>query len=90
MEPFGRTFLEIVPNELLRYNDQFDDPTLPGTMVVTVRLRKVLNGTDLTITQEGIPDMIPLEFCYVGWQQSLEYLANLVEPNIPDQASKSS
>jgi len=84
-EAFGGTYLDVVPNELLRYNDQFEDPNLPGSMIVTVRFKKVMNGTELTITQEGIPDMIPVEFCYVGWQQSLSYLANLVEPDIPDQ-----
>lgn len=81
---FGGTYLELVPGELIRYNDQFDDPSLPGEMLVTIQMKEVANGTDLRIVQEGIPDSIPVEFCYVGWQQSLEYLAHLVEPNIPD------
>lgn len=81
---FGGTYLEVVPNERLRYNDQFDDPSLPGSMTVTVTMKAVASGTDLTIVQDGIPDMIPLDMCYLGWQQSLLYLANLVEPNIPD------
>lgn len=83
-ESFGGTYLELIPGELIRYNDQFDDPTLPGTMTVTIRMTKVLNGTELHIEQDGIPDIIPLEYCYVGWQQSLAHLAKLVEPHIPD------
>ena len=79
---FGGQYLELVPNERLRYTDSFDDPNLPGEMTVTVSLNKVLVGTELTITQEGVPDAIPVEACYVGWQQSLENLAKLVEPDI--------
>ena len=81
---FGGTYLELVPNERLRYNDQFDDPSLPGQMLVTVNLKAVLCGTELSIVQEGIPDMIPVEFCYLGWQESLNLLAHVVEPEIPD------
>ena len=83
---FGGTYLELKPNELIRYNDQFDDPNLPGQMLVTVRLKPVLCGTELHIEQTGIPDAIPLEFCYAGWQESLQLLALLTEPEIPDQA----
>jgi uncharacterized protein YndB with AHSA1/START domain len=81
-ESFGGRYLELVPNERLRYTDSFDDPNLPGEMTVTVSLRKVVVGTELTITQEGVPDPIPVEACYLGWQQSLENLAKLVEPDI--------
>lgn len=81
---FGGNYLELVPNERLRYTDVFDDPNLPGEMQVTVSLKPVSVGTDLTIVQEGIPDAIPLEACYLGWQQSLHALANLVEPHIND------
>lgn len=81
---FGGEFLELVPEEKIKYTDQFDDPNLPGTMIVTVILKKVSCGTEITITQEGIPDLIPTEHCYLGWQQSLKYLAKLVEPNIED------
>jgi uncharacterized protein YndB with AHSA1/START domain len=81
---FGGTYLELIPNEKLRYNDQFDDPNLPGTMEVTVTLRKVLCGTDVSIVQTGIPAAIPVEFCYAGWQESLVLLAQLVDPEIPD------
>ena len=84
VETFGGTYLELVPNERIRYNDQFDDPNLPGTMQVTVSLKAVMCGTELSIVQKGIPDMIPTEFCYLGWQESLSLLANVVEPNIPD------
>jgi uncharacterized protein YndB with AHSA1/START domain len=80
---FGGTYLELVPDTLLRYNDQFEDPNLPGTMEVTVKLKAVSCGTELTIVQEGIPEMIPLEMCYLGWQESLLQLAQLVEPDIP-------
>ncbi len=80
---FGGTYLELVPGERLRYNDQFDDPNLPGQMMVTVSLEAVLCGTDLSIVQEGIPAAIPVEMCYLGWQESLAQLANVVEPNIP-------
>jgi len=79
---FGGRYLELVPNERLRYTDSFDDPNLPGEMTVTVSLKKVMVGTELNITQEGVPDAIPVEACYVGWQQSLENLAKLVEPDI--------
>lgn len=81
---FGGEYLEIRPNEFLKYTDQFDDPNLPGQMITTIALRKVLCGTELTATQEGIPDAIPTEMCYLGWQESLEKLKRLVEPNIPD------
>jgi uncharacterized protein YndB with AHSA1/START domain len=81
-ESFGGRYLELVPNERLRYTDQFDDANLPGEMQVTVTLKKVLVGTDLSIVQEGVPDVIPLEACYLGWQESLRNLARLVEPNI--------
>jgi uncharacterized protein YndB with AHSA1/START domain len=83
---FGGTYLELVPNEKLRYNDQFDDPTLPGQMNVTITLRKVICGTEVNILQEGIPAAIPVEFCYLGWQESLALMAHLVEPEIPDGA----
>jgi uncharacterized protein YndB with AHSA1/START domain len=79
---FGGEFLELVPGERLRYTDKFDDPNLPGEIVVTVTLKKVLVGTEITIVQEGIPDVIPLEACYLGWQESLRNLAKLVEPEI--------
>jgi uncharacterized protein YndB with AHSA1/START domain len=81
---FGGEYLELVPNEKLRYTDKFDDPNLPGQMEVTVTLKKVAVGTDISIVQSGIPDMIPVEACYLGWQQSLENLARLAEPHIPD------
>ncbi len=80
---FGGEYLELVPNELLRYTDTFEDPNLPGTLQVTVRLQPVLVGTDLAIEQSGIPAVIPLEMCYLGWQESLAQLATLVEPQIP-------
>ncbi|MBN1985656.1 MAG: SRPBCC family protein [Prolixibacteraceae bacterium] len=81
---FGGEFLEIRPGELLKYTDRFDDPNLPGEMVTTVRLTQVSCGTELHIVQEGIPDAIPVEMCYLGWQESLEKLKKLVEPEIPD------
>jgi uncharacterized protein YndB with AHSA1/START domain len=81
---FGGEFLEIIPNELLKYTDQFDDPNLPGQMITTIKLKSVLCGTELIATQEGIPDSIPTEMCYLGWQESLDKLKRLVEPNIPD------
>ncbi len=81
---FGGEYLEIIPNELLKYTDQFDDPNLPGQMITTIQLKSVLCGTELFVTQEGIPDLIPTEMCYLGWQESLEKLKRLVEPNIPD------
>lgn len=83
---FGNKYLELKPNELIRYVDQFDDPNLPGEMNVTVSLKAVMCGTELSIVQEGIPDVIPTEMCYLGWQESLTMLANLVEPEIPDGA----
>jgi uncharacterized protein YndB with AHSA1/START domain len=79
---FGGEYKELVPGELLRYTDKFDDPNLPGEMQVTVSLRQVVCGTEIAITQEGIPELIPVEMCYLGWQESLTQLANLVEPNI--------
>jgi uncharacterized protein YndB with AHSA1/START domain len=79
---FGGRYLELVPNERLRYTDSFDDPNLPGEMTVTVSLKKVPVGTELTIVQDGVTDAIPVEACYIGWQQSLENLAKLVEPDI--------
>jgi len=81
---FGGEYLEIRPNELLKYTDQFDDPNLPGQMITTIEFKKVLCGTELFATQEGIPDAIPTEMCYLGWQESLDKLKRLVEPNIPD------
>jgi uncharacterized protein YndB with AHSA1/START domain len=83
---FGGKYLELVPNERIRHTDEFDDPNLPGTMQVTVVLKKVSMGTDVSITQEGIPDAIPVEACYLGWQESLVLLAKLVEPEIPGGA----
>jgi len=79
---FGGEFLELVPGQRLKYTDRFDDPNLPGEIVVTVILKEVSCGTDLSITQENIPTLIPVESCYLGWQQSLQYLAKLVEPEI--------
>jgi uncharacterized protein YndB with AHSA1/START domain len=79
---FGGEYLELVPNELIRYTDTFDDPNLPGLMQVTVALKAVSCGTELTVVQEGIPDVIPVELCYLGWQESLVLLAQLVEPEI--------
>lgn len=81
---FGGTYLEITPHERIRYTDSFDDPNLPGEMVTTVTLKPVSVGTDLSIVQEGVPGVIPPEACYVGWQESLMQLAELVEPDIPD------
>lgn len=81
---FGGTYLEIKPNELIKYSDTFDDPNLPGEMTTTVWLNKVLCGTELKVVQEGIPEMIPVEMCYLGWQESLDKLMKLVEPEIPD------
>ena len=80
---FGGEYLELVPHELIRYTDQFDDPGLPGVLEVTVRFKPVLCGTELSLSQSGIPDMIPLEMCVLGWQESLAQLAHLVEPDIP-------
>jgi uncharacterized protein YndB with AHSA1/START domain len=83
-QSFGGEYLELVPDRLIRYTDRFDDPAMPGTITVVVTLREVLCGTDVTIVQSGLPAAIPVEFCYLGWQESLEQLAMLVEPNIPD------
>jgi uncharacterized protein YndB with AHSA1/START domain len=83
---FGGEYLELIPNEKLRYTDKFDDPNLPGMMTVTVILKQVICGTEVNITQEGIPEVIPVEMCYLGWQESLAQLANLVEPEISDGA----
>lgn len=80
---FGGEYLELAPGELIRYTDRFDDPNLPGVLEVTVKLRPVSCGTELAITQSGIPQAIPLEACYLGWQESLAQLAHLVEPDIP-------
>ena len=79
---FGGQYIELVPNERLRYTDKFDDPNLAGDIVVTVTLKKVSVGTEVDIVQEGLPDAIPVEACYLGWQQSLRNLARLVEPEI--------
>ena len=81
---FGGRYLELKENELLKYTDKFDDPNLPGEMTTSVWLKKVLVGTEIKILQEGIPAVIPAEMCYLGWQESLEKLAKLVEPEIPD------
>jgi uncharacterized protein YndB with AHSA1/START domain len=80
---FGGEYLELVPNERIRYTDEFDDPNLPGVLQVSVALKPVLCGTEISIEQAGIPEVIPLEMCYLGWQESLAQLATLVEPNIP-------
>ena len=80
---FGGEYLELVPHELIRYTDKFDDPALPGVMQTTVSLREVFCGVELTVVQEGIPEVIPPEACYLGWQESLVLLAQLVEPEIP-------
>ena len=82
---FGGKYLELVPGERLRYTDKFDDPNLPGEMTTTVTLKKVSVGTELNIVQEGLPDVIPAEACYLGWQESLMLLAKLIEADIPDQ-----
>lgn len=81
---FGGNYVEIQPNEFLKYTDKFDDPNLPGEMMTSVWLKKVSCGTELKVIQEGIPSMIPAEMCYLGWQESLEKLIKLVEPEIPD------
>ena len=80
---FGGEYLELVPNERIRYTDKFEDPNLPGVLEVTVSLKPVVCGTELNVTQAGIPEAIPLEMCYLGWQESLAQLAKLVEPDIP-------
>jgi uncharacterized protein YndB with AHSA1/START domain len=81
---FGGTYLELAPHERIRYTDKFDDPNMPGEMEVTVTLTEVMCGTEVNIVQEGVPDMIPAEMCYLGWQESLVLLAKLVEAEIPD------
>lgn len=81
---FGGEYLELVPNERLRYTDTFDDPNLPGEIMATITLKEVSVGTELSIEQEGLPDVIPLEACYLGWQESLRNLAQLVEPEIKE------
>ena len=81
---FGGTYLELTPNERIRYTDKFDDPNLPGEMEVTVTLKRGSCGTELNVVQEGVPDVIPVEACYLGWQESLILLGKLVEAEIPD------
>lgn len=83
---FGGTYLELVPNQRIRHTDKFDNENLPGEMTVTIDLKPVSCGTEMNIVQEGIPAVIPVEACYLGWQESLTLLAQLVEPEIPDQA----
>lgn len=83
-DSFGGKYLEIKPNEFIKVTDKFDNPNLPGEMITSVWLKAVSCGTDIKIVQEGIPPMIPVEMCYLGWQESLEKLAKLVEPVIPD------
>jgi len=80
---FGGEFLELIPHRRIRYTDRFDDPNMPGEMHVSVELTEVIGGTELRVTQAGIPEMIPLEMCHLGWQESLAQLAALVEPNMP-------
>ena len=81
---FGGKYVEVKPNEFLKYTEKFDDPNLPGEMTTSVSLRKTMVGTEIKITQEGIPAVIPAEMCYLGWQDSLDKLMKLVEPEIPD------
>ena len=81
---FGGTYVELTPSERIRYTDKFDDPNMPGEMQVTISLRKVACGTELEIVQTGLPEAIPVEFCHLGWQESLSLLTQLVEPEIPD------
>ena len=81
---FGGTYVEVKPNEFLKYTDKFDDPNLPGEMITSVWLKQTVAGTELKIEQTGIPPQIPAEMCYLGWQDSLDKLIRLVEPNIPD------
>ncbi len=83
---FGGKYVELVPNERIRYTDSFDDPNLPGEMQIAVSLKQVSVGTELNIVQEGVPEVIPAEACYLGWQESLTLLAKLVEPDIPDHS----
>jgi uncharacterized protein YndB with AHSA1/START domain len=82
---FGGEYLELVPHERICHTDRFDDPNLPGLMQMTISLKKVSFGTEVNITQEGVPDIIPAEACYLGWQESLALLAKLVEAEIPDE-----
>lgn len=84
-QSFGGEYLDLVPFEKIRYSDRFDDPNLPGQMFTTISLRQVSCGVDLTIVQEGLPEAIPVEMCYLGWQESLAQLAKLVEPEIPEE-----
>jgi uncharacterized protein YndB with AHSA1/START domain len=81
---FGGKYVEIKPNQFLKYTDKFDDPNLPGEMITTVSIKKVSVGTEIRVEQQGIPDAIPVEACYLGWQESLDKLMRLVEPQIPD------
>lgn len=81
---FGGSFIELTPNEFIKHTDKFDDPNLPGEMTTSIHFKKVICGTDITIVQEGIPSAIPAEMCYLGWQESLDKLMRLVEPQIPD------
>ena len=85
-QSFGGEYLELVPHERIRHTDRFDDPNLPGLMQVTISFKKVSCGTEVNITQEGVPDIIPAEACYLGWQESLALLAKLVEAEIPDES----
>lgn len=82
---FGGSYLELIPNEFIKHTDEFDDPSLPGKMIVSISFRSVICGTELKISQENIPELIPLEMCYLGWQESLTMLAHLVEPDIKDE-----
>jgi uncharacterized protein YndB with AHSA1/START domain len=82
---FGGKYIDIQPNELIKYTDKFEDPNLPGEMMTTVTFRSVMGVTEMHVVQEGIPAAIPVEMCYLGWQDSLDMLRRLVEPNIPDQ-----
>lgn len=84
-QSFGGTYHELIPNQLLRYTDQFDDPNLPGQIEVIIQLNPVSVGTEVNITQSGIPDVIPVEACHLGWQESLQLLTLLITPEIPDQ-----
>ncbi|MGH8797102.1 MAG: SRPBCC domain-containing protein, partial [Caldimonas sp.] len=81
---FGGEYRELIPNEKIHYTDSFDDPNLAGQMRTTISLRQVSCGTELTIVQDGVPEVIPVEMCYLGWQESLAQLAKLVEPEVPD------
>ena len=81
---FGGKYIELVENKSISYSDQFDDPNMPGEMITTVTIKQVSCGSDVTIIQEGVPDVIPPEMCYLGWQESLDQLAKLVETEIPD------